>query len=86
MDDRIVEISCVEVWREISNYVDDDVEAELKARMELHFAKCKHCAAVLDGTRNAVRLFADGQWYPLPAGFGERLFKRFAAKETEPET
>ena len=51
MEPVIVEISCVEVWREISNYVDDGVDPELKARMELHLKNCSHCRAVLDGTR-----------------------------------
>ena len=34
---KVIEISCIEVWREISNYIDDDVNAELRARMEAHF-------------------------------------------------
>ena len=32
-----IEISCVEVWREISDYVDADISAELRLRMEAHF-------------------------------------------------
>lgn len=75
-----VEISCVEVWQEISNYLDGDVEPELKARIEAHLRNCKHCAAVLDGTRNTVRLLADGHWYPLPVGFSERLLQRFSSE------
>jgi len=76
----IVEISCVEVWREISNYVDDDVERDLRARIELHLRNCGHCRAVLDGTRNTVRLLTDGEWYPLPSGFSERLFLRLSSE------
>jgi len=76
----IVEISCVEVWREISNYVDDGVDPELKARMELHLKNCSHCRAVLNGTRNTVRLLTDGEWYPLPSGFTERLFLRLSSE------
>jgi hypothetical protein len=54
------EISCVEVWRKISNYIDGDVSPELRARMEAHFKNCKHCTAIHDGTRNVVRLIGDG--------------------------
>ena len=79
METAIVEISCVEVAQEISNFVDDEVEPELKARMERHFRNCKHCTAVLEGTRNTVRLLTDGDWYPLPEGFGKRLFQRISA-------
>ena len=80
MEPVIVEISCVEVWREISNYVDDGVDPELKARMELHLKNCSHCRAVLDGTRNTVRLLTDGEWFPLPSGFSERLFLRLSSE------
>jgi hypothetical protein len=79
METAIVEISCVEVAQEISNFVDDEVEPELKARMERHFRNCTHCTAVLEGTRNTVRLLTDGDWYPLPEGFGKRLFQRISA-------
>jgi hypothetical protein len=74
----VIEISCTEVWQAVSGYIDEDVMPELKARMEKHFSKCRHCKAVLDGTRNSVRLLTDGDWFPLPEGFGERLFKRFS--------
>lgn len=79
----VVEISCVEVWREISNYVDGDVEPELKARMDLHLQNCKHCAAVLNGTKNTVQLLADGDWYPLPTKFSERLLRRLSSEFCE---
>ena len=69
----VVEISCVEVWREVSNYIDDTVDSELRRRLEEHFRGCEHCAAVLDGTRNVIRLVGDGQVFELPAGFSERL-------------
>jgi anti-sigma factor RsiW len=73
---KVIEISCLEVWREISNYIDGDVDAELRARMEAHFKKCAHCTAVLDGVRNIVKLVGDGVEHELPAGFSQRLYNR----------
>ncbi len=72
----VIEISCIEVWREISNYVDNDVDAELRARLEAHFKVCAHCKAVVDGTRNVVRLIGDGVEYSVPEGFGKRLYSK----------
>lgn len=71
-----IEISCLEVWREISNYIDEAVDPELRARMEAHFKVCAHCSAILDGTRNVVKLVADGETFEVPAGFGKRLFRK----------
>jgi hypothetical protein len=73
---KVIEISCLEVWREISNYIDGDIDAELRARMEAHFKVCAHCNAVLDGTRNVVKLVGDGVVYQLPEGFSQRLYNR----------
>jgi anti-sigma factor (TIGR02949 family) len=78
----IVEISCVHVWREISNYLDGEIDPELRRRMEEHFKGCEHCSAVLDGTKNVVRLVGDGRTFDLPAGFSERLKGRIQ-KEAE---
>lgn len=76
----VIEISCVEVWREVSNYIDGAIDPELRQRMERHFKGCEHCAAVLDGTRNIVRLVGDGRSFDLPAGFSDRLKKRLQEK------
>jgi len=76
----VIEISCLEVWRELSNYVDNDVDPELRARMEAHFKSCAHCKAVLDGTKNVVKLVADGVEYELPSGFSDRLYRKIKDK------
>jgi anti-sigma factor RsiW len=72
----IIEISCLHVWREISNYLDGEIDPELRRRMEEHFKGCEHCSAILDGTKNVVRLVGDGRTFDLPAGFSERLKNR----------
>lgn len=77
---KVIEISCLEVWREISNYIDDDVSPELRSRMEAHFKVCAHCTAVLDGTRNVVRLVGDGVEYSLPDGFSKRLYEKIKSR------
>jgi hypothetical protein len=73
---KVIEISCTEVWRQISNFLEGVVDPELRARMEAHFAVCSNCKAVLDGTNNVVGLIGDGQTFEVPAGFSERLFKK----------
>ena len=76
----VIEISCSEVWREISNYIDDAIaDRELLARMEAHFKVCKHCTAVLDGTRNVVKLLADEAEFEVPAEYGSRLYSKLNA-------
>jgi hypothetical protein len=71
-----IEISCPEVWHELSNFVEEAIDPELRRRMEAHFKDCAHCRAVLDGTRNVIQLVCDDRVFDLPQGFSERLKKR----------
>lgn len=75
-----MEISCEEVWREVSNYLDKEISVELRARMTEHFKDCKHCSAVLDGTRNVVKLVGDAKTFELPAGFSSRLYRKLNSR------
>jgi len=71
--------SCEIVWREISNYVDGEVDAPLRALMDEHFRTCTRCSAVLAGTRNLVALYGDERMLQdVPSGFSRRLEKRIA--------
>ena len=78
-NEKIVEIDCRHVWREITNYLDGAIDDGLRARMEEHFKGCDHCRAILDGTQNVIRLVGDERVFDVPAGFGERLKQRLAA-------
>jgi anti-sigma factor (TIGR02949 family) len=71
-----IEIDCEEVWRHISNYVDGQVDQDLREAMASHFKDCDHCSAILDGTRNVVKLVGDGRAFTLPSPLGKRLFRK----------
>jgi anti-sigma factor RsiW len=75
-----VEISCLEVIRELSNYTDRDVTVDLRAQIEAHLPTCAHCTAVYDGLRNTITLVGDNRTFELPAGFSQRLRAKLAQK------
>ena len=76
MAQKPIEIDCEEVWRQISNYLDDEVDPELRAILASHFRNCSHCSAVLDGTRNVVKLVGDGRAFDLPANPSQKFYKK----------
>ena len=78
--------NCEHVWREISNYLEGDVEPGLRAAMDDHFRTCQRCKSVLDGTRNVIQLYGDERMIEVPAGFGRRLEKRLAYKTRTPQS
>ena len=69
-------ITCEEVWRDISDYVDDELDTKQRTALEEHFAECPHCASVLEGTCNVIRLYRDERVLAPPKGFHDRLHER----------
>jgi hypothetical protein len=81
-------VNCELVWREISNYIEGEVDDTLRSAMDGHFQTCPHCRSVLEGTRNVIALYSDErmidevmvneQTIVVPAGYSRRLEKRLA--------
>ena len=69
-------VNCEQVWQEISNYLEADVDPNLRAAMETHFRECDRCRSVLEGTRNVIHLYGDERMIDVPLGFGHRLQRR----------
>jgi hypothetical protein len=69
-------MKCEQVWPEISNYADGEVESALRSAMEEHFRGCQHCTSVLEGMRNVVALYGDERMLEVPVGFSGRLESR----------
>ena len=82
VNDNIV--NCEHVWREISNYLEHDVEASLRSRMDEHFQTCSACRSLLEGTRNVMQLYRDERMIEVPSGFGSRLQHRLAQSRRAP--
>ena len=76
--DKTMVVKCEDVWREISNYFEGDLDPALKLAMENHFAQCTACQSVRDGMRNVIDLYGDKSMFTLPAGFYPRLHDRLA--------
>lgn len=71
-----MEMSCQGVWRDISDYIDEDLDPVQEARLRQHFSECRHCTALLDGMRNVIALYRDERVLAPPYGFHERLRQR----------
>lgn len=80
--------NCEQVWREISNYLEGEVDAPLRATMDEHFATCARCKSLLEGARSVIRLYSDERMIDertlgegmidVPAGFGRQLERKLA--------
>lgn len=72
-------IGCEDVLREISNYVDLEVTAELRREIEEHLRGCRNCTVLVSTTRKTISLVSSSRILELPSGASERLMARLAA-------
>jgi len=80
----MVAVGCEQVWPEISNYIDGEVDPTLRSALDEHFGRCTRCTAVLEGTRNVVQLYGDERLFQVPLGYSWRL-KRRLKEEARPQ-
>ncbi len=73
-------MSCGEVLRELSNYIDGAVSLELQRRMEAHLQACTACSATLEGTRSVVHALDDDRLIDVPPGYRTRLYQKVNAQ------
>ena len=66
-------MECQDVFRRISDYLDGDLDAELKRAIEAHACGCRHCEVVVDTTRKTIELYCDSRVVVLPLQVRERL-------------
>jgi anti-sigma factor RsiW len=66
-------VKCKNAVNELSNYLDGELDEELKQAIEVHLGKCHHCHAVFDTTRKTIKLYCDGKLFPLPEDVRARL-------------
>jgi anti-sigma factor RsiW len=69
-------MECKDVLANLSNYVDGDVSAELRAALEEHIAKCRRCRVVFDTTEKTLKIICDVKPFEVPLAVSARLYTR----------
>jgi anti-sigma factor RsiW len=73
-------VNCDGVIREISNYIDGELEPVMREDLEQHLKDCKHCSLTIDQTRLTMQLFCDDEVVELPADVKARLHEGLKKK------
>ena len=73
-------MNCQGVIREISNYIDGDLDLAVKQELERHLEDCGECKMVVDQTRLTVNVFCDSKAVELPGEVKSRLHEALRRK------
>jgi anti-sigma factor RsiW len=73
-------LNCKGVVREISNYIDGDLDAATKQEIQRHLDQCEDCKLVVDQTKMTVDIFCDSKPLELPKEVHARLHEALQRK------
>ena len=68
-------VTCEQVRKELSNFLDDDVAPQLRAEIEEHLRHCHRCSVLADTTRKVLLIVGDDRVFEIPMGYSERLHR-----------
>ena len=68
-------MNCRGVIRELSEYLNGDLDGSTLSDLELHLMRCEDCRLVVDTTRKTIEIFCKAEPVPLPEDVRHRLHK-----------
>jgi len=77
-------LTCKDFLRELSDYLDESIDAQVRAKLEEHITGCPNCWVIADTTRRTIKIYKGMEPYPVPPDVQERLMaaldRKIAAK------
>ena len=66
-------LTCKEFLQELTDYLDEKTDAELRAKLERHITECPNCWVVCDTTKKTIQVFKGMKEQAVPPDVHERL-------------
>jgi len=78
-------LTCKDFLMELSEYLDESLDAELRVKLEQHITECPNCWVIADTTKKTVKIYKGMEPYPIPNDVEARLMtaleKKMAARQ-----
>ncbi len=66
-------MTCKEFLKELTDYLDDQMDSSTRAELEEHLQWCHNCFVVCDTTKKTIEIFRGSEMYTLPDDLRTRL-------------
>ena len=73
-------LTCKDFLHELSDYLDESADTELRSKLEAHIAECPNCWVIADTTKKTVQIYKGMEPYPIPADVEARLMAALERK------
>ena len=73
-------LTCKDFLSELSDYLDENVDAEVRAKLERHISECPNCWVIADTTRRTIQIYKGMEPVPIPQDVQSRLMQALEKK------
>lgn len=73
-------LTCKDFLHELSDYLDESLDAEIRAKLENHITECPNCWVIADTTRKTIQIYKGMDPQPIPADVETRLMRALEKK------
>ena len=73
-------LTCKDFLRELSDYLDESLDAEIRGKLEKHITECPNCWVIADTTRKTIQIYKGMDPQPIPADVESRLMAALERK------
>ena len=82
-------LTCKDFLSELSDYLDETIDAASRTMLERHITECPNCWVIADTTRKTIKIYKGMEPYPIPSEVEARLMqaleRKIAAKHSRQE-
>lgn len=77
-------LTCRQFLQELTDYLDETIDVELRQKLERHISECPNCWVVCDTTKKTIQIYKGMDPFPISPDVHSRLMaaieKKAAAK------
>ena len=66
-------LTCKEFLAELADFLDEQTEAEIKAKLERHLSECPNCWVICDTTKKTISVYKGMKTCSIPEDVHSRL-------------
>ena len=76
-------LTCKDFLNELTDYLDECLDAETRTNLERHITECPNCWVIADTTRKTIQIYKGMDPYPIPPDVEGRLMQALEKKMAE---
>ncbi len=76
-------MNCKGVIRELSDYIDGDLDPVIVKELERHLEHCEDCKMILDQTKQSIDIYCGSKRVSLPGDVRSRIHSALRAQMRE---